>query len=114
VGTGVASGNGELGEENLTRHPPSLRGKGAILPSPCGRGVGGEVDVSFVENLTPHPPSLRGKGVILPSPCGRGVGGEVDERVRCSEPNPPSHFPRRVGGVTAGSRRERGRGSGLE
>jgi hypothetical protein len=78
MGAGVASGSGELGEENLTRHPPSL----------------------------------RGKGVILPSPCGRGVGGEVDERVRCSEPNPPSPFPRREGGVTPLSLRERGMGRG--
>ncbi len=68
--------------------PPSLG-----LPSPCGRGAGGE-----------------GK---LPSPCGRGAGGEGGFRyASLLNPRPPSPAlpPCRGKGVTPLALWERGRG----
>src|SRR5208282_440511 len=54
------------------------------LPSPCRRGVGGEVprEVTRRRYLTPWPLPYEGRGTRfaryrLPSPCRRGVGGEV-------------------------------------
>jgi len=50
--------------------PFSLREKGVELPSPHGRGVGGEGLLP-----SPHGRGVGGEG-LLPSPPGRGAGGE--------------------------------------
>jgi len=50
--------------------PFSLREKGVELPSPHGRGAGGEGLLP-----SPHGRGAGGEG-LLPSPPGRGAGGE--------------------------------------
>ena len=50
--------------------PFSLREKGVELPSPHGRGAGGEGLLP-----SPHGRGVGGEG-LLPSPPGRGAGGE--------------------------------------
>jgi len=50
--------------------PFSLREKGVELPSPHGRGAGGEGLLP-----SPHGRGAGGEG-LLPSPHGRGAGGE--------------------------------------
>ncbi len=75
----------------LARIKSELKLAGGALPSPSGRGAGGEGSAPRLK--TPHPcPSPEGRGVpraLPPSPFGRGVGGEGSApRLKAPHPCP--------------------------